>query len=1346
MTPVDKATTLTVNYTDEKDQPQKITVVKDPQTGEWKPEGKLPSDDIKVDPATGKVTLPPDEVKDGSTVVAKNGDGTLTSDEKSGIAPNDDGNTPSEVEVASITGDKAVEGTNLTYDVTLNKAPTADTEVTLKLANGSGDVATDLGKEIEVSTDGGNTWTKVTPAADGTFKVTVPAGSTNGIKVQVPTVDDTAVEGDETIRLEGKAAKQADTVVGEGTIVDNDVTGREPPAPTVAQDPDHKGGMVITPADKADKLEVKYTDESDQPQTITVTKDPATGEWKPEGTLPSKDITVDPTTGKVTLPPKDVKDGSDVIAKNSVGGNSSVPAQGKADSDDANPNPPQPGEPTVTISGSDKVNEGETATYTVKLDKPADKDVTVTVTLTHKGTEDADFTTAPDATKTLTIKAGETEAKITLEAVKDGKFEGAEHYNLSISNPQGAKLGTETSVDTQIVDGDTPPAPSVAQDPDHKGGMVITPTEGADKLDVKYTDEDDKRQTITVTKDPTTGEWKPEGTLPNKDITVDPKTGKVTLPPDAVKDQSDVIAENSGGGKTSENKGTAGEDDANQPQPVEPKVSISGDENVTEGNSATYKVTLDKPADKDVTVTVTLKHGETSDADFSPAPETSKTLTIPKGQTELEFKLNTVDDKQAEGKETYSLSLSNPQGAVLGDHTSVTTAINDATTPPPAASQVKSVSSPQAEEGKALVYEVALDAPQADTPVELTLKNGTATLGTDTGKPVEVSVDGGKTWTEVTPDANGKFSATVPAGSDKGVQIKVPTVTDTDTEGDETLTLEAGTAGQTTPASGEGTIKDVVATPPEKPLVEDGDAKGSVVITPDAKADSLKVSYKDEDGNDRSIELHKENGKWVAKETLPQDVKLDETSGKLTLEPEAVKDGSPVSASNGHGGVDSAPVTHEAGVDDSIQGNATSQAIDQKNLGLSGEYYGYNDDQIDSRVAANPKFADNVRYHENDKSSGNNTISGNNLYDLDFAQKIMNDRNGSAITGSQRAAAEGTPDARFTVSKIHYAETNLTDNEKAAPGEHVSANSGLYRFLERYGAGDGSSIVAEGGKPYKGTSGTGYTTDAAMRVIGNVYFDKGVYDFSMVVDNGAILRIDGQEVIRQDTYTNKVDTLGRHPNGVELSEGLHTVEIIYMEENVNSALQMQYKAHGADDSTYQTLGLDNKLMLKPEVPLNLNGLQDLHNSGDATHPVWEVRTGSVLEGNHGSNQITGSEGRDFLYGHEGDDQLTGGAGRDTFIYNTKADNGHDVIKDFKVGEDKIALTDVLEAKSIDPAHPNWKPTSEIQNAQWNDSEHKLTYDTTDAAGKTYHNSITFEGMTHSYSSAEEFLKDNTHII
>ncbi|WP_314912214.1 immunoglobulin-like domain-containing protein, partial [Cardiobacterium hominis] len=1278
-----------------------------------------------------------------------NGDGTLTSDEKSGIAPNDDGNTPSEVEVASITGDKAVEGTALTYDVTLNKVPTADTEVTLKLANGSGDVATDLGKEIEVSTDGGNTWTKVTPDADGNFKVTVPAGSTNGIKVQVPTVDDTAVEGDETIRLEGKTATQTDTVVGEGTIVDNDVTGREPPAPTVAQDPDHKGGMVITPADKADKLEVKYTDESDQPQTITVVKDPATGEWKPEGQLPSKDITVDPATGKVTLSPKDVKDGSDVTATNNVGPDSSVPAHGKADSNDVNPNPPQPNEPVVTISGSDKVNEGETATYTVKLDKPADKDVTVTVTLTHKGTEDADFTTAPDATKTLTIKAGETEAKITLEAAKDGKFEGAEHYNLSISNPQGAQLGTETSVDTQIVDVDTPPPPAVDQDPDHKGGMVITPTDGADKLEVKYTDESDQPQTITVVKDPTTGEWKPEGQLPHKDITVDPKTGKVTLPPDAVKDQSDVIAENSGGGKTSEGKGTAGEDDANQPQPVEPKVSISGDENVTEGNSATYKVTLDKPADKDITVTVTLKHGETSDADFSPAPEINKTLTIPAGKTEVEFKLNTVDDKQAEGKETYSLTLSEPKGAQLGDHTSVTTAINDATTPPPAIPQVKSVSSPQAEEGKALVYEVALDAPQADTPVELTLKNGTATLGTDTGKPVEVSTDGGNTWTEVTPDANGKFSATVPAGSENGVKVRVPTVTDTVTEQDETLTLEAGTAGQTTPASGEGTIKDVVATPPEAPTIADGDAKGSVVITPNDNADSLKVSYKDEDGNDRSIELHKENGKWVAKEPLPKDVKLDETSGKLTLEPEAVKDQTEVTATNGHGGADSAAVTHNAGEDDPMQGNATTKAVDDNLLGFNGEYYGYNDNTLQSQINRGEAKPDQIRYHADDSSLPDDT----NVRTVSTVETLVNGREGSTLVGTSRAAKNGTPDARFKATNIHYGmdpevNDNLGNNQKTAAGEKVGQGSAIHQFLAANSGSDADSLRAEAGVPNKDTSGLGYTTDSMVRIAGKVYFKAGYYDFSVTSDDGFRMRIDDGDTFSMEYNGNRMTgappslSTTDHPNGVYIPEGFHNVEMLYWEQGSYARLHMQYKEHSQGDDGYHTMNLSNTAMLHPEANLDLNQLQDLHNNNG----TWEVRTGSALDGNHGSNHITGSEGRDFLYGHEGDDQLTGGEGRDTFIFHTKADNGHDVIKDFKVGEDKIALTDVLDVKNIDPAHPNWKPTSEIQNAQWNDSEHKLTYDTTDAAGKTYHNSITFEGMTHSYSSAEEFLKDNTHII
>ncbi|WP_392406918.1 Ig-like domain-containing protein [Cardiobacterium hominis] len=1244
VTPVDKATTLTVNYTDEKDQAQTITVVKDPQTGEWKAQGTVPSD-VKVDAKTGAVTLPPDEVKDGTDVTATNADEAgSVSDLASGKAPNDDGNTPSEVEVASITGDKAVEGTALTYDVTLNKVPTADTEVTLKLANGSGDVATDLGKEIEVSTDGGNTWTKVTPDADGNFKVTVPAGSTNGIKVQVPTVDDTAVEGDETIRLEGKAAKQADTVVGEGTIVDNDVTGREPPAPTVAQDPDHKGGMVITPADKADKLEVKYTDESDQPQTITVVKDP------------------------------------------------------------------------------------------------------------------------------------------------------------------------------------------------------------------------------------TTGEWKPEGTLPHKDITVDPKTGKVTLPPDAVKDQSDVIAENSGGGKTSEGKGTAGEDDANQPQPVEPKVSISGDENVTEGESATYKVTLDKPADKDITVTVTLKHGETSDADFSPAPEINKTLTIPAGKTEVEFKLNTVDDKQAEGKETYSLTLSEPKGAQLGDHTSVTTAINDATTPPPAIPQVKSVSSPQAEEGKALVYEVALDAPQADTPVELTLKNGTATLGTDTGSPIEVSTDGGTTWTPVTPGSDGKFTATVPAGSENGVKVRVPTVKDTETEADETLTLDAATKDQTTPATGTGTITDVpppsaevksVSSPkvaegealvfdvavdkpaadtevsltlkngtatlgtdtgspievstdggttwtpvtpgsdgkftatvpagsengvkvrvptvtdtvteqdetltldaatadqttpatgtgtitdvppvaPQAPSVAAGTEQGSVTVTPPATADKLTVTYKDEDKADHEVVVSKDpaSGEWKGTD-LPDGVTVDAKTGVVTIAAKAVLDNSEVKAVAAAGTLSSDEGSGTAGEDavNNVTGEASSEAVAQDQLGLNGEFYGFNDSELPSQLRWNKKTADQVRYHADDESF-------DNLRWVSTMQTLVDGRNGETLVGTTNAAKAGIPDARFKSTNIKYGmdpavSDNLGNNEKVAPGGTVTKASALYQFLNANGRSDAASLQVEEGVPNKGTSGLGFTTDSMVRVVGKVYFEGGNYDFRVYSDDGYRLMIDGKEVSKFNGNRAPAST---DSENVSIDEGFHTVEMIYWEQGSNARLHMQYKEHGSDESHYKTLDMGNNLMMHPDANIDLNQLQDVHNTGTAEKPVWEVRTGATLDGGEGKDNITGSDGRDFIYGHDGNDSLTGGKGDDTFIYNTKAANGHDVIKDFKIGEDKISLTDLLDTKSIDAKTPGWKGLSEIQNAQWDDSAHKLSFDTTDAAGKTYHNSITFEGITHSYSSAEEFLKDNTHII
>ena len=636
-----------------------------------------------------------------------------------------------------------------------------------------------------------------------------------------------------------------------------------------------------------------------------------------------------------------------------------------------------------------------------------------------------------------------------------------------------------------------------------------------------------------------------------------------------------------------------------------------------EGETATYTVSLNKAADKEVTVTVTLAHKGTDNADFV-QPPVSKTITIPAGQTSAQFTLDIAKDGKFEGSEGYSLTLSNPQGAVLGQ-TSIETKVTDIDPPPP-------------------------------------------------------------------------------------------------------------------------------------PTVEAGTEQGSVTVTPPAAVDKLTITYKDEDKADHEVVVSKDpaSGEWKGTD-LPEGVTVDAKTGVVTLAAKAVLDNSEVKAVAAAGTLSSEAGSAMAGADavNSLTGESSNEAIAADKVGLNGEYYGYNDDSIDGLVQSNPKVAANVRYHADDKTSGVNINNGNNLYDLDFTERMINGRNGGKVTGEIKSAAEGTPDARFTVTDINYGgkaavSSGLANNEKTAVGQGLSAGSALRNFLDVNGAADADSARVEAGVPYNGTSGLGYTTDAAVRIVGHVYFGEGTYDFKFALDNGATVRIDGQDIYKGYS-TSEVNTLGNHPNGIHLSEGVHSVEIIYLEEGAVSTLQMQYKAHDAADSDYKVFGLDNNLMLKPEASLDLNQLQDVVNTGTANSPAWHVRTGATLDGGDGKDDITGSEGRDFIYGHDGNDSLTGKGGADTFIYNTKAANGHDVIKDFKVGEDKISLTDLLETKNINAKAPGWQGQSAIQNAQWDDSAHKLSFDTTDGV-KTYHNSITFEGMTHHYNSVDDFLRENCNGI
>ncbi|WP_391496400.1 Ig-like domain-containing protein [Gardnerella swidsinskii] len=93
VTPAAGTDTLEITYTPEGETNPKTITVKKGNDGKWK--GENTPEGVTVDEGTGKVTIPANKVKDGSSVTAKDKKGNNTSDEATGKAGNNGGNSGS---------------------------------------------------------------------------------------------------------------------------------------------------------------------------------------------------------------------------------------------------------------------------------------------------------------------------------------------------------------------------------------------------------------------------------------------------------------------------------------------------------------------------------------------------------------------------------------------------------------------------------------------------------------------------------------------------------------------------------------------------------------------------------------------------------------------------------------------------------------------------------------------------------------------------------------------------------------------------------------------------------------------------------------------------------------------------------------------------------------------------------------------------------------------------------------------------------------------------------------------------------------------------------------------------
>nr|MDD9325183.1 hypothetical protein [Neisseria sp. 3986] len=232
----------------------------------------------------------------------------------------------------------------------------------------------------------------------------------------------------------------------------------------------------------------------------------------------------------------------------------------------------------------------------------------------------------------------------------------------------------------------------------------MTPGNGNDTVEITFTGEDEQPKTVTVTKG-SNGEW--TVTDPNNTgATVDPTTGKVTIPQDSIKDNSDVSAKGKEDGKTDSDPktGTAGEDSKDAKVIFEDKDNDGNNDNIVtttpknEGENlvTTIKLTNNNGVDNlavgitaasqvdgddfdtdNVTYTAYDKDG--NEVPNGITKNADGTVNVAKGVASFTVSVPVTEDNETEGNETGKVAVGNPDGTVVEGNEFT---INDTSTAP----------------------------------------------------------------------------------------------------------------------------------------------------------------------------------------------------------------------------------------------------------------------------------------------------------------------------------------------------------------------------------------------------------------------------------------------------------------------------------------------------------------------------------------------------------------------------------------------------------------------------------------------------------------------------------------
>ncbi|WP_116437663.1 Rib/alpha-like domain-containing protein [Gardnerella vaginalis] len=510
---------------------------------------------------------------------------------------------------------------------------------TIKVQNSNGTALKDGDKEITVTVD-----------KDGSFTVDVPHQTPGTTLKLVPSKG--GVDGDATtVTVTAKPQKPTITVPTDNQKNDGNVTVTPPTDDTT----------VV-------KIEINAKPNSingpEQPVRTIIAKKDNDGKWKIDGDAP-EGVIVNPDTGVVTIPAKNLEDGSTItaVSKNKTDKPSDpatavtgfktpqISEQTLKDNPDDSTKQIITGKtlPGATVTVTDKdgkqigtgtadahgdftitidkqkpgaivtltptngkgdgAKTGDSVNITVsgnitkpKIDTPAEGGASVTPDLTDTRVNKVVVTYTPEGsetTATITVVAegdkhewkidGDTPEGVTVNPqtgvvtipankIKRGSTitaqseDSSDKTGKSKSEVVTAKVGEKEKPAPEPTPTPTPagePTILTPQDGVEQGSATVTPPADADTLEITYTPEGDTTTPVTITvKKDKNGNWTIDGNTPTG-VTVDPKTGKVTIPATQIKDGSTITAQAKKNGQPSNKaNGKVGNNPTKKPEPT----------------------------------------------------------------------------------------------------------------------------------------------------------------------------------------------------------------------------------------------------------------------------------------------------------------------------------------------------------------------------------------------------------------------------------------------------------------------------------------------------------------------------------------------------------------------------------------------------------------------------------------------------------------------------------------------------------------------------------------------------------------------------------------------------------